>query len=172
QEAGWLNNGTLIPADSTKSPVDFDQFLQSFDQPTRQALSGVVQEAGTAVDGRGQDINTLLGDLHDLSVDSTPDLETFSDRSQNLDRILKNLDDVGGNLSDQRNHLAGVYTNLDGVLGTLAQNDAGFRRFIEQGNVGLGHGITQFSGEEQNFNSIIRELHPALDQLNPTLTAL
>jgi virulence factor Mce-like protein len=164
------NNATLpsesvVPADQTVSPVDFDQILQSFDDPTRKAVQQIVQELGQTTDGRGPEINTLLGDLHSLSVNSTANLETFNDRSKNLDAIVKNLADVTGNLSTERDHLAGVQTHLNDVLGTLAANDAGFRRFIEQGNIGLGHGLAQFQGEHQNINDIVRLARPAFDQL-------
>jgi virulence factor Mce-like protein len=164
-----LANGSVLPSNATASPVDFDQLLSSFNKPTRDSISGLIQEAGTATDNRGSDINGLLGDLHSLSVNSTPDLETFADRSSHIDSILRNLDDVGGNLSDNRQHLANTFTNLNSVLGTIADNDAGLRRFIEQGNIGLSHGLTQFRGEEGNISGTFAQLRPALDKLNPEL---
>jgi phospholipid/cholesterol/gamma-HCH transport system substrate-binding protein len=164
-----LSSDTVIQSNATASPVDFDQLLSSFNKPTRNQLSGLIQEGGNATQGRGEDINALLGDLHSLSVNSQPDLETFADRSQNVDSILRNLNDVGGNLADNRTHLANTFTNLDSVLATLAQNDSGLRTFIEQGNIGAGHGVAQLQGEHQNIQSIISQLRPALDKLNPEL---
>jgi phospholipid/cholesterol/gamma-HCH transport system substrate-binding protein len=167
-----LATDSVIPANKTASPVDFDQLLSSFNKPTRDGLSGLIKEAGAATDNRGEDINGLLGSLHTLSVNSQPDLETFGDRSEHIDGIVKNLDDVSVNLADNREHLAGTFTNLDAVLGTLADNDQSFRRFIVQGNVGLGHGINQFQGNEANFNQDIALLRPALDKLNPELVSV
>jgi virulence factor Mce-like protein len=164
-----LDNGAVIPSNATASPVDFDQLLSSFNKPTRDSLSTFIQEGGAATNGRGEDINSLLGEVHSLSVNSTPDLQTFADRSDHIDSILRNLDDVSGNLADNREHLANTFTNLDAVLGTIATNDAGFRKFIEQGNIGLGHGLNQFSGEHQNIQSIFTQLRPALHALNPEL---
>jgi virulence factor Mce-like protein len=164
-----LKSGTLIPADKTQSPVDFDQILQSFDQPTRDGLAKIVKELGVATDGRGQDINGLLGELHTLSVDSTPDLEVFSNRSGHLDKIMTNFNDVAGNLATERDHLAGVQTHLNTVLATIAQNDASFRRFIDQGNVSLGHGLAQFDGEQQNINDffrLLKRLHADLGDIH------
>ena len=160
---------SVIPTNSTQSPVDFDQFLSTFDQPTRDDTGKIVRELGTATNGQGSTINSLLANLHSASVDSTPSLQTFADRQKNLDSILVSLDNVGTNLSDNREHLANVYTQLDAVLATLAANDVGFRRFIEQGNIGLGHGITQFDGQSQNINDIFRLLNPTLNKLNPVL---
>jgi virulence factor Mce-like protein len=165
----FLASGTVIPANATTSPVDFDQFLSSFNKPTRDSLSGLIQEGGIATNGQGENINTLLGDLHSLSVNSQPDLTTFADRSDHIDSILRNLDDVGGNLADNRQHLANTFTQLDDVLATIANNDAGFRRFIEQGNIGLSHGIAQTSNEHQNISAIFEQLRPALHSLNPEL---
>lgn len=165
-----IQSGDLIASDRTKSPVDFDQVLQSFDDPTRHAIQGIIKEAGTAVDGRGAEINTLLSDLNALSVNSGPDLQTFNDRGQNLDSILRGLDDVGGNLSAQRQHLANVNTQLNAVLGTIAANDSGFRRFIDEGDASLGHGLNQYSGEHGNISATVSELRSTLDQLNPLLS--
>ncbi len=164
-----LESGTVIPANATASPVDFDQFLSSFNKPTRDSLSTLIQEGGNATDNQGESINALLGDLHSLSVQSTPDLQTFADRSDHIDSILRNLDDVSGNLADNRQHLANTFTNLDSVLATIAANDAGFRKFIEQSNIAAGHGLNQFSGEHQNIQSILTQLRPALHALNPEL---
>jgi len=164
-----LAANTVIPTNATQSPVDFDQLLSSFDKPTRDNTAKIVQQLGAATDGRGQDINALLTSLHGASVYSNADLVTFGDRQQNLDSILVGLDNVAGNLSDNRQHLANLYTNLDAILGTISTNDTGFRRFIEQGNVGLGHGIKQFDGEAQNINDVFRLLNPTLTRLNPIL---
>ena len=167
--ASDLEPNSVIPARDTTSPVDFDQFLSSFNKPTRDALGNLIREAGTATDGRGQDINGLLGELNQLSVQSGPNLETFADRSDHINNILINAADVTQNLADNRAHLAGVLTNLNAVLGTVAANDAGFRRFIHEGNLGEGHGLAQLQGEEQNVNDTIRLLRPALQKANPML---
>jgi virulence factor Mce-like protein len=164
-----LQADSVIPSDSTQSPVDFDQLLSSFDKPTREDLQKLVQEAGKATAGRGDNINGLLASLHTASVDANPNLTTFGDRQQNLDNILVGLDNVGGNLADNRQHLANVFTQLDAVLATIASNDASFRRFLEQGNASLGHGLNQFEGQSQNINDIFRLLNPALNKLNPIL---
>ena len=167
--AANIGSGSLIPSNKTTSPVDFDQFLQQFDKPTRDGVSTIVKELGATTDQRGADINGLLGELQPLSVNSTPDLQTFAGRKDNLNSILVNLASVGDNLAVNRDHLAGVQTHLNTVLGTIATNDTAFRRFITQGNIALNHGLNQFDGEQQNINDFIRLLRPALDRLTPTL---
>jgi virulence factor Mce-like protein len=167
--ASQLDQNTVIPSSETTSPVDFDQVLSSFDKPTRDALGKLIVEAGTATDGRGQDINALLADVNQLAVQSAPDLQTFADRSDHINNILINAADVTQNLSDNRDHLAGVVTNLNTVLGTVAANDASFRKLIHQGDLSLGHGLDQLGGQQQNINDTIHLLRPALERANPTL---
>jgi ABC-type transporter Mla subunit MlaD len=167
--AAELDPNSVIPARDTTSPVDFDQFLSSFNKPTRDALGTLVREAGTATDGNGQDINGLLAGLDQLSVQSGPNLQTFADRSDHINNILINAADVTQNLADNREHLAGVLTNLNTILGTVAANDPGFRKFIHEGNLGEGHGLAQLQGEQQNLNDTIRLLRPALQKANPML---
>jgi virulence factor Mce-like protein len=164
-----IPTGSVIPAASTQSPVDFDQLLSTFDKPTRDAVATIIQEGGAATAGRGEDVNALLGDLNSLSVNSTPDLETFSDRGQNLGAILTNLASVGDDLAQNRQHLANVETQLNDVLGTLAQHDAGFRGFIQNGDASLGHGLAQYGGEARNIQASLDQLRPLVDRLDPLL---
>lgn len=168
-DAAALTANSIIPSNKTTSPVDFDQLLSTFDKPTRDAVSRLIQEGGIATDGRGQDINGLLADLNQLSVQSAPPLETFADRGDHVNNILINAADVTQNLSDNREHLAGTLTNLNAIMSTIAANDPAFRNFIHEGNVSLGHGITQFAGNTQNFNDTIRLLRTTLHTANPAL---
>jgi ABC-type transporter Mla subunit MlaD len=164
-----LAANSVIPTAQTTSPVDFDQFLSAFNKPTRDALGSLITEAGTATDSRGSDINALLVDFNQLSVQSAPDVQTFADRSDHINHILVTAADVTENLADNRAHLAGLLTNLNSVLGTVAANDAGFRKFIHEGNLGEGHGLTQLAGEQQNLNDTLRLLRPLLQHANPAL---
>jgi phospholipid/cholesterol/gamma-HCH transport system substrate-binding protein len=168
-DAGELAANSVIPTAQTTSPVDFDQFLSTFNKPTRDALGSLITEAGTATDGRGQDINALLADFNQLSVQSAPDLQTFADRSDHINHILVTAADVTQNLADNRDHLAAVLTHLNSVLGTVAANDAEFRKLIHEGNLGEGHGLTQLAGEQQNINDTIRLLRPLLQHANPAV---
>jgi virulence factor Mce-like protein len=167
--ATQLDPNSVIPSNRTTSPVDFDQFLSSFNKPTRDALGTLIREAGTATDARGQDINGLLSGFDQLSVQSAPNLQTFADRSDHINNILVNAADVTQNLADNREHLAGVLTNLNTVLGAIAANDPGFRKFLHEGNLGEGHGLATLQGEQQNINDTIHRLRPVLEKANPSL---
>jgi ABC-type transporter Mla subunit MlaD len=167
--APQLNANSVIPTSKTTSPVDFDQWLSSFNKPTRDALGTLIREAGTATDSRGQDINGLLAAFDQMSTQSAPNLQTFADRSDHISNILINAADVTQNLADNRNHLAGTLTNLNAVLSAVSANDPGFRRFIHEGNLGEAHGLTQLQGEQQNINDTIRLLRPTLQAANPQL---
>ncbi|MHB8507078.1 MAG: MlaD family protein [Candidatus Dormibacteria bacterium] len=164
-----LQADTVIPVVRTTSPVDFDQFLSVFDQPTRESVATILQQGAAATAGKGEAINGLLTDLHDLSVASGPDLQTFADRGSHLDGILTDLADVGSNLAQERQHLANLQTNLNSVLGTIADNDPAFRRLITEGDASLGHGLAQYQGEHQNIGSTINNLRGTLDTINPLL---
>ena len=164
-----LAANSVIPADKTQSPVDFDQWLSQFDAPTRKSVSQIVTEAGTATNQRGQDINMLLGELDQLSVQSGPDLQVFADRHANLDGILVHLAGAGETLAADRVHLANTQTQLNSILGTIAANDTGFRGFIHNGNVAEGHGLAQIQGESTNFQALIQQFRGTLDRLSPTL---
>jgi len=56
--------GSILPLDAaTPDPVQFDEVLSTFDEPTRVAMQQNLLEFGNALAGRGPDINEAIGRL-------------------------------------------------------------------------------------------------------------
>src|SRR5205085_1643257 len=59
--------GSTIPVSHAKpEPVEYDQLLNMFDQPTRDAIKVNLNEFGNALAGRGPDLNEAIGILKPL----------------------------------------------------------------------------------------------------------
>lgn len=59
--------GSVLPLSSAKpEPVQFDQVLNTFDEPTQEAIKENLFEFGNALAGRGPDINEAIGALKPL----------------------------------------------------------------------------------------------------------
>ena len=56
--------GSIVPLSAARpEPVDIDDFLDTFDEPTRTAIQANLFEFGNALAGRGPDLNAALGEL-------------------------------------------------------------------------------------------------------------
>ena len=79
--------GGLDPAASAAppEPVEIDQVLNTFDEPTRRAIQENLVEFGDALAGRGPDLNAALGELQPLlDRSSSPWRGTSPPRSTGL----------------------------------------------------------------------------------------
>lgn len=59
--------GSVLPLSAARpEPVEFDDFLSTFDEPTREAIQDNLTEFGNALAGRGPDLNRAIGSLKPL----------------------------------------------------------------------------------------------------------
>jgi ABC-type transporter Mla subunit MlaD len=65
-------NGATVPISQSSSEVDFDQVLSMFTPPTRVAVAASTVGFGTALAGRGGDLNNAIGAFLPLFADLGP----------------------------------------------------------------------------------------------------
>jgi virulence factor Mce-like protein len=118
-----LPDGAVLGVQSVRPVVDFDQILNTFDKPTRDALTSLIRTVGASVQGQEGTIQQLIPDLSDLSVHSQVPTQELVTRNSEFNSILINLGITAQQLGQSRNDLAGVISNLNNVTGTLASNE-------------------------------------------------
>jgi virulence factor Mce-like protein len=161
-------SGGSVPSTDTITPVDFDQFLSSLDPQTRQKLQVVIQQAGSGVDGRQVAINDLLDQLHGLSVESQPPLDTFAQHSSNLDHIVTNLGTASNRLAQSHDNLGQLVASANDVNGRVADQNASLAGLIRHlGNLMSDFNVT-LAGNETNLHQTVVLLDPLIGQLNVT----
>ena len=168
-----IDSGSTIPSDQTITPVDFDQFLSTFDKPTRDRLQIVVQQAGGGVAGRGAAINDALDQLDGLSQESRAGLSTFSAHDPDLANITTNLGITSQRLAQSHEQLGDFIANTADVTGTLASQDEQLTALIYHLTNTMNDFDATLNGNEQNFHTTITTLDPLVTvQLVPTLTTV
>jgi len=103
----------LLPVENTSSPVDLDLLNDIMRRPYRERLSILLDEFGTALAGRGGDLNEVI---------------------HRANPALRETDDVIKILADQNRDLARLAKNSDTVLAPLARERERFADFIVQAN--------------------------------------
>jgi phospholipid/cholesterol/gamma-HCH transport system substrate-binding protein len=134
-------------------PVELDQFINSLDEPTRNAARVLLDDLGAGVAGRGQSLNEAIAagraNLANLAVFGT----TLNNRDPDLDRILVGLDGVLGKVttSDQLTQLSQLITNSQQTLNAIETQQTAFSRQFVDAQTALG------------------ELNTAVDSATPSL---
>lgn len=161
-----VSSGGSIPSTDTITPVDFDQFLSAFDPQTRQKMQVVIQQLGGGVDGRQVVINDLLDQLHGLSAESQPPLDTLAQHNSNLDHIVLNLAVSSDRLAQSHDNLGQLVQSANDVNGRVADQNAALAGLIQHlGNVMSDFNVT-LVGNETNLHQTVVLLDPLIGQVN------
>jgi ABC-type transporter Mla subunit MlaD len=137
----------LLPVTNTSRPVDIDLVGNILRLPYRQRFTILLNEFGTALAGRGQDLREVI---------------------RNADPALKETDRVLAILSGQNKVLAKLAKDSDQALAPLAQKRNQVADFIQQANT-----TAQATAERsKDLEAGIQRLPATLRQLKPTLQQL
>src|SRR5918997_1091704 len=93
-DQGFADGDTVPLAQATPAPVEFDEFTNMFDEPTREAARTNLQGFGDAFAGRGESLNTAIGALRPLLRDLIPVARNLSSDQTNLSRFIGELADA------------------------------------------------------------------------------
>lgn len=119
-----------IGLQATRPVVDFDQVLDTFDKPTRNALTSIIRTASGALQGQEAILQQLVPDLRDLSVHSVTPTGELVSRNQEISNILVNLGVTADRLDSSRQDLAAVIDHLNTITGALAANRPALEAYI------------------------------------------
>jgi virulence factor Mce-like protein len=114
--------GSTMPLSAAKpEPVEIDEVLSTFDEPTRLAIRRNLTEFGTAVAGRGPEINRALGEIRLLLPPLERVTRTLAAPSTGLARLFQSLRDTAAEVAPVAEIQAQLFVNLDTTFGALAR---------------------------------------------------
>lgn len=119
--SGFPDGGTVPLKQATPKPVEFDEVLSTFDEPTRRAQRINLREFGNAVAGRGADLNQALGDLDPLLRNLEPVMRNLADPRTRLDRLFVSLGRAAAEVAPVAREQADLFVNLDTTFAGLAK---------------------------------------------------
>jgi ABC-type transporter Mla subunit MlaD len=104
----------------TPEPVEFDELLNTFDEPTQVAIQRNLVEFGNALAGRGPDLNEAIGELNTL----LPRLERvaagLADPDTGLGNFFRALTQAAAEVAPVAEQQAQMFVNLDVTLAAFA----------------------------------------------------
>ncbi|WP_236789522.1 MCE family protein [Amycolatopsis sp. GM8] len=151
-EAGpFLQGGSVIPVDKTKTPIATEQVVTDLDGLARSvptdALRTVVDESYNAFNGTGGDLQVLMDTLRDFTKSA----------QENLPQTVQLLN-AGGKVLDTQNaeasNMAEFSRNLNELTATLKSSDPDLRKLIQTA-----------PGAAQSINQLVTDTGPGLGEL-------
>jgi ABC-type transporter Mla subunit MlaD len=136
-----------VPLEQTHSPVDLDLVFAALRQPYAQRLAIVLNELGTGVAGRAEDINAAV---------------------RRANPALQEINDVLRILARDRAALGRLVEQSDQVIAELARRRGNVTSFIGRAD----RVARQAAGRRNELGEVIEQLPPLLDELEPTADRL
>lgn len=118
---GYPQGATLPLAAAHPEPVDLDQLLSTFDEPTRVAIQANLFEFGNALAGRGPDLNAALGDLPAVVRVLRPVAENLSSPRTGLERFIVGGAAAAAEVAPVAETQARLFVSLDATFAALAE---------------------------------------------------
>ena len=166
---GYVDGDTIPLSASRPTEVEFDEFVNMFDEPTRTAMQRNLRGFGDAFAGRGESINTALGVLPALLRDIQPVARNLSSPQTHLKRFFSELGDAARIVRPAAETQASLFINLDRTFAAL---DAVAKPYIQdsitEGRPALDAGIRSFPIQRpflRNTQGLFHELRPGVRAL-------
>lgn len=172
---GYEDGGTIALGQAKPEPVEFDEVLSMFDEPTRVASRANLKEFGDAVGGRGSDLNVALENLDPLLLNLQPVMRNLADPDTRLSRLFRALGATAAEVAPVAEQQGELFSNLDATFSGLARVTGPIRDSITGGPPALDaaiRGLPQQRPFLANTEAFFSELRPGIRSLTaaaPTL---
>ncbi|HEY8466384.1 MAG TPA: MlaD family protein [Solirubrobacterales bacterium] len=114
--------GSVVPlAAARPEPVDIDDVLDTFDEPTRDAMQANLVEFGNALAGRGIDLNMALGELPGALRKLEPVMRNLAAPRTDLAGFVRGASAAAAEVAPVAEEQARMFASLDTTFTALAR---------------------------------------------------
>jgi virulence factor Mce-like protein len=160
--------GSTIPLKNAGSPVEFDDLLNTFDQPTRQYEQDALTGYGDAFAGRGADLNRAIEAFAPFFDHLTPVMKNLNNPDTQLNQFFKQIGAVSAQVRPVSQLQADVFPLMADTFDAIANEPDALRQTIEKNPPTLDAGIQSLPVQR----SFIAQLSILSDKLEPTARIL
>lgn len=176
-----LADGATITASSSAVGPELDDFFSTFDEPTREDVKRNLDFLGTALAGRGDDVNRSIAALPELLGDLPPVMRTLSDPDTRLARLVQEAGDAGRLVAPLADTFAQGFTGMADTFEGASRDPQALKDTIARSPGTLDEGIRSLpptrpflehlAGLSDEITGTARELRLSLPPLDRALTA-
>jgi virulence factor Mce-like protein len=146
-----LEDGAALPEDRTHVPVELDEVLNMFDEPTRASARENLRGFGDALDGRGADINETISKLPELEGRLTSVMANLADPRTDIQGFFSELGDAARVVAPVSKTNARLFTTMADTFDAISRD----RRVLQDT-------ITKTPGTLEAGTRSLREQRPFL----------
>jgi phospholipid/cholesterol/gamma-HCH transport system substrate-binding protein len=172
----YADGDTMPLTAATPKPVEFDEFVNMFDDKTREAARQNLNGFGDAFAGRGVSLNQAIVALRPLLRDVIPVARNLSAPDTHLRRFIVTLSAAAAEVAPVAEQQAELFVNLDRTFGALREVA---RPFIQDSITGgvpaLDEAIRSLPVQRPflvNSAGLFRELRPGVKALSSSAPVL
>jgi len=166
---GFGDGDTVPLTAATPAPVEFDEFVNMFDDDTRAAMTTNIDSFGEAFAGRGTSLNQAIAAFRPLLADIVPVAQNLSDPNTGLKRFVAELGDAAAEVAPAAEEQAQLFVNLDRTMAALREVARPYiQDSISKGPATLDEAIRSFPIQRPflaNSEGLFRELRPGVRAL-------
>jgi phospholipid/cholesterol/gamma-HCH transport system substrate-binding protein len=167
-QSGYAAGATIPLAQAKPQPVEIDEFLNMFDEPTRTGSQRGLQGFGDGLTGRGSDINQAILAFRPLLTDLQPVAENLSSQDTQLRRFFPALERAATQVAPVAQDQADLFVNLDTTFTALASVAPSIQETISKGPPTLDTVTAELPKQRpfiRNLTAFMRELRPGVATL-------
>ncbi|EHN10672.1 virulence factor Mce family protein [Patulibacter medicamentivorans] len=130
--AGKLQDGGLLAAGRTRTPVQIGAVLDVFDADVRPRVAQAIDGLGRGLDEHGDDFRAALGELAPFLEAARRLTRETAIRDRQTRRLVSNFAALGEELADRGDQVDALVRHGSSVLGELAASDRPLAALIEE----------------------------------------
>ncbi len=116
-----IGAGGILPLSAAEiQPVEIDEVLNTFDEPTRVAIQDNLVEFGNALAGRGPTLNAAIGRLNELLPELESVMANLAAPKTRLDRFFPAIARTAAEVAPVAAEQAQMFVALDTTFGAFA----------------------------------------------------
>jgi ABC-type transporter Mla subunit MlaD len=166
---GYQDGDTVPLSASTPAQVEFDELVDTFDKPTRDAVATNTTGFGTALAGRGESLNTAIGAFGPLLRDLEPVARYLRDPRTGLTRFVRAAGATAAEVAPVAEEQGGLFIGADRTFSALASVAVPYiQEAIEESPATLDQSVASFRHQRpflRNSAALFRELRPGVKAL-------
>ena len=173
--SGFAEGATIPIKQATPAPVEFDEFLGTFDEKTRNSAQKQLEGFGNAFAGRGQAINRSIQALNPFFKALTPVMQNLSDPRTELDQFFLQMGRASAQVAPVAQTQALLFTDMADTFAAISANPRALQDTIEKGAPTMEVSIDSFRVQRPfmvDFTDLSARLRPAAEQLPRSLPAI
>jgi phospholipid/cholesterol/gamma-HCH transport system substrate-binding protein len=170
-----IRSGGEIPEARTNSAVELDQLFNTFDQSTRNALSGVIRGYSTFYGGRGAQTSSGFQYLNPALASTTRLFDAVNRDTPLLTRFVVASSALVTDLASRQNDLSGLIDHLATATGAIGAQKQALASTIAQLPAFMRRANTTFVNLRSTIDQLtplVNESKPVAKKLRPFLAAL